>query len=72
MNCPRCNQKTGVTNTAAAEGLVLRRRECKACRYVFYTKEVEATDYERSRLSRLLNAKRDGRYKGDKATTENL
>lgn len=61
MTCPRCNQKSGVTNTAAVCGEVIRRRECKACHYVFFTKEVVATDYERSQLSRLLHAKKDGR-----------
>lgn len=72
MTCPVCKQKSGVTNTAAVGDEVIRRRECKSCRWVFFTKEVVATDYEQSQLKRLLNAKRDGRYKDDQGTTESL
>lgn len=72
MTCPVCKQKSRVTNTAAVDGEVLRRRECKACGHVFITKEAAASIEDQGRLNRLLNAKRDGRYKDDQGTTESL
>lgn len=61
MTCPICKQKSRVTNTAAVDGEVLRRRECKACGWVFFTRETEAKGWDRVLCSRALNAKKDGR-----------
>ena len=61
MTCPVCKQKSRVTNTAAVDGEVLRRRECKSCGNVFITKETVAMIEDQGRLSRLLYARRDGR-----------
>lgn len=36
FGCPRCQSPSGVMQTR----LDMRRRQCKKCRYVFYTEEL--------------------------------
>lgn len=39
MNCPECNNKTGVTETRKMLGNIYRIRRCKKCNKKFYTVE---------------------------------
>lgn len=39
MNCPYCDEKTTVTDTAAASDKVIRVRKCKKCGIRFKTME---------------------------------
>lgn len=39
MKCS-CGTSTRVTETRTIEGIVCRRRECKSCKQVFWTKEI--------------------------------
>lgn len=39
MNCS-CGGETLVAETRIIEGIIRRRRKCKKCEYVFWTKEV--------------------------------
>lgn len=43
MLCPKCNNKTGVTDISHSEKTHedYRRRVCKECGYTFYTVECE-------------------------------
>lgn len=45
MRCPKCGEKTWVTNTETRKltNCVVRIRECVSCGYRFTTTEVEAT-----------------------------
>ena len=44
MNCPNCNGQTRVTMSLAGASVVIRRRECQACKYVFITEEYARDD----------------------------
>lgn len=46
MTCPVCDGKTGVVDSKDLGDHVIRRRRCTACKYVFYTEEVDNASVE--------------------------
>lgn len=60
MNCPKCEHKTKVTDTAAVYDAVIRKRKCPACGLRFFTEELEALEEDQRRCSNLLYVKRRG------------
>lgn len=47
MDCPSCDAKTTVFETAKYEGDVYRKRRCLTCDYQFVTRETRTTDTEK-------------------------
>ncbi len=41
MKCNRCEGSTKVVDTRYRNGMVIRRRECTACKHRYSTKEIE-------------------------------
>ena len=46
MECPKCGEQTSVTRTVSDSGYTYRKRICKSCKYIYYTKEQECDSYE--------------------------
>ena len=44
MLCPECNNKTRVIDSRVVEDVVVRKRKCKNCNYIFYTEEIEVVN----------------------------
>lgn len=44
MTCPVCGARTLVKDSRSECDVVLRKRQCTFCAYVFYTSETEAKD----------------------------
>lgn len=40
MLCPKCGEKSCVTDTVGAPTKTYRRRKCKVCEHVFYSEEI--------------------------------
>ena len=50
MRCPRCGEKTRISDTRYTKGHYVRRMHtcsAKRCRFMFPTREVEVTELER-------------------------
>lgn len=41
MECPKCAEDSRVLDTVKISGVVFRKRICKMCDNIFYTKELE-------------------------------
>lgn len=45
MNCPKCNyNKNTVIDTRKDKNNIYRKRQCKQCKYIWFTKESESYD----------------------------
>lgn len=46
MECPKCAEDSRVMTTVKVSGVVYRKRICKMCENIFYTKESECSSLE--------------------------
>lgn len=57
MTCPLCGEKTVVKDTGTYSDIIIRKRQCQECKYVFFTKELDYDNYKEAQKL-LLEARK--------------
>lgn len=50
MNCPKCNNKTRITDTRTNGGNTYRRRRCTVCKHKFFTEEKQTDGFMQKQI----------------------
>ena len=57
MTCPICGGKNNVIGVVKEVDLIVRKRQCNKCNYIFYTSELEMND-SHDDFNRIVTDKR--------------